>query len=170
MGLFEGKTALVTGSGSGIGRATALAFAREGANVVIADLSQIGGEETLQIIKDSGGTAIFVETDVTRAADVESMVAKSVSTYGSLDCAFNNAGITGEAMANVVDYPEEMSDRVILTNMKGTFLCMKYELPPMVEKGNGTIVNMASWSQICTLTSAPYFCLISPRADLLKSR
>lgn len=157
MGLFEGKTALVTGSGSGIGRATALAFAREGANVVIADLSQIGGEETLQIIKDSGGTAIFVETDVTRAADVESMVAKSVSTYGSLDCAFNNAGITGEAMANVVDYPEEMWDRVILTNMKGTFLCMKYELPPMVEKGNGTIVNMASVAGLVGTRTSPAY-------------
>lgn len=157
MGLFDGKTALVTGSGSGIGRATALAFAKEGANVVIADLSPSGGEETLQIIQDGGGSAIFIETDVTKAMDVESMVNKSVSTYGSLDFAFNNAGITGEVMANVVDYPEEMWDRVILTNMKGTFLCMKYELPLMVEKKSGAIVNMASVAGLVGTRTSPAY-------------
>lgn len=157
MGLFEGKTALVTGSGSGIGRATALAFAREGANVVIADLSPSGGEETLQIIQNGGGSAIFIETDVTKAMDVESMVNKSVSTYGNLDCAFNNAGITGEVMATVVDYPEEMWDRVILTNMKGTFLCMKYELPLMVEKKSGAIVNMASVAGLVGTRTSPAY-------------
>ena len=141
--LVTGKVALVTGASSGIGRASALAFAREGAKVVVADVSVEGGEETVRLIQQKGGEAVFVKTDVAQAAEVEALIAKAVATYGRLDCAYNNAGIEGSA-ATTTDYAEEPWDRVIAINLKGVWLCMKYEIPQMLKQGGGAIVNTSS--------------------------
>jgi NAD(P)-dependent dehydrogenase (short-subunit alcohol dehydrogenase family) len=142
-GLVAGKVALVTGGGSGIGRASALTFAREGAKVVVADVAVEGGEETVRLIQQHGGEAIFVKTDVARAAEVEALVARAVQTYGRLDCAHNNAGIEGAA-ATTVDYAEDAWERVIAVNLKGVWLCMKYEIPQLLKQGGGALVNTAS--------------------------
>jgi NAD(P)-dependent dehydrogenase (short-subunit alcohol dehydrogenase family) len=142
-GTFVGKVALVTGASSGIGRASALAFAREGAKVVVADVTVEGGEETVGMIKQTGGEAIFVKTDVGKASDVEAMVNAAVSTYGRLDCAYNNAGISGKSQG-IVDTTEENWDRTIAINLKGVWLCMKYEIPAILKAGGGAIVNTAS--------------------------
>ena len=141
---LEGKVALVIGGGSGIGRASALAFIREGAKVVVADVNTSGGEETLDRIKGMGGEAIFVRADVSSAAAVEAMVSRTVESYGRVDCAFNNAGISVPMRGPMHEFPEEMWDRVVNINMKGVWLCMKYEIPRMLQTGGGTIVNTAS--------------------------
>ena len=140
---FKDKVALVTGGSSGIGRATSLAFARQGARVAIADREPTGAAETARMIEDIGGTATVFEIDVTKAAEVASLVERVVQTYGRLDCAFNNAGIGGE-VAKTADYPEEEWDRTIDVNLKGVWLCMKYEIPVMEKQGSGAIVNTAS--------------------------
>lgn len=142
-GYLDGKAALVTGAGSGIGRATALACAREGAKIIVADIGVEGGEATVSMIKNAGGEATFVPVNVTQAAEVEAMVAAAVSTYGRIDCAHNNAGIEG-VFATTADYPEEDWDRVMAVNLKGVWLCMKYEIPQMVQQSGGAIVNTAS--------------------------
>ncbi len=143
MGTLDAKVALVTGGSSGIGRAAALAFAREGARVVVADIVEEGGRETLDMIHKASGEAIFVRVDVTRAEEVESMVKKTVETYGRLDCAFNNAGIGGE-IAAIENSREETWDRVLAINLKSVWLCMKYEVQQMLSQGGGSIVNTAS--------------------------
>jgi len=140
---FDGKVALVTGGGSGIGRATALAFAREGAKVVIADRNVERGEETVSIIRDAGGTASFWRTDVSIAAEVEALVNYTIKTYGRVDLAFNNAGIEGNVKP-LADQTEANFDAVINTNVKGVWLSMKYEIPRMLEQGGGAIVNSSS--------------------------
>jgi NAD(P)-dependent dehydrogenase (short-subunit alcohol dehydrogenase family) len=140
---FEGKVALVTGGGSGIGRATSLAFANEGAKVVIDDINVQGGEETLAMIKSAGGEAIFVKANVSKAAEAEAMVQKAIDTYGRLDCAYNNAGV-GEPLKRVHKTSEDNWDRVMATNLKGVYLCMKYEIPHMLKQGKGAIVNTSS--------------------------
>ena len=142
-GLTEGKVALVTGAGSGIGRATALVFAREGAKVVVSDIVVEGGEETVQQIKAAGGEAIFVKADVSQAADVEALITQTVETYGRLDCAFNNAGIEG-GVKPTIDCTEEEFARTIAVNLTGVWLCMKYEIQQMLSQGGGAIVNTAS--------------------------
>jgi len=142
-GYLDGKAAVVTGAGSGIGRATALACAREGAKIIVADIVVEGGEETVSMIKSAGGEATFVPVNVTQAAEVEAMVAAAVSAYGRIDCAHNNAGIEG-VFATTADYPEADWDRVMAVNLKGVWLCMKYEIPQMVQQGGGAIVNTAS--------------------------
>ena len=142
-GLVTGKVAIVTGGGSGIGRASALAFAREGAKVVVADVVVEGGEETVRLIQHNGGAAIFVKTNESKAAEVEALVARAVLTYGRLDCAHNNAGIEGPG-ATTVDYAEESWERVLAINLTGVWLCMKYEIPQMLKQGSGAIVNTAS--------------------------
>lgn len=142
-GTLVGKVALVTGASSGIGRAAALAFAREGAKVVAADVTVEGGNETVTLIKRTGGEAVFVPTNVAKAAEVEALVNAAVSTYGRLDCAYNNAGISGKSQS-VVDTTEENWDRIIAINLTGVWLCMKYEIPVMLKTGGGAIVNTAS--------------------------
>ncbi len=155
-GRVDGKVALITGAGSGIGRATALAFAREGAKVVVADIVVAGGEETVRMIKGAGGEAIFVKTDVTKAAEVEALVKKTVETYGRLDCAFNNAGIEGE-MAPTADCTEENWDRVVDIDLKGVWLCLKYEIPQMLQQGGGAIVNTASVAGLVGFQGIPAY-------------
>lgn len=142
-GKLAGKVALVTGGNVGLGQAAALAFAREGAKVVIAARRVPEGEETVQRIRATGGQALFVQTDVSQVAQVEAMVQQTVAAYGRLDCAFNNAGTEG-VQAPVVDATEEVWDRVLSINLKGVWLCMKYEIPQMLRHGHGAIVNMAS--------------------------
>jgi len=141
---LEGKVALVTGGGSGIGRATALAFAREGAKVVIGNRNTQRGEETVVMIKKAGGTASFKQTDVIIAAEIEGLVDHAVKTYGGLDLAFNNAGIEGEIKPTMVDHTEANYDAVMDINVKGVWLSMKYEIPRMLERGGGAIVNCSS--------------------------
>jgi len=142
-GRLDGKVALVTGGSSGIGRATAQIFAREGAKVVVADVQVDGGEETVRLIKATGGEAIFVKTDVSQPAEVDALIKTTVATYGRLDCAFNNAGIEG-ALQPTSEYDEAVWDRVISINLKGVWLCMKYEIQQMLAQGGGAIVNTAS--------------------------
>jgi len=139
---LTGKIALVTGAGSGIGRASALAFARAGAQVVVSDVIVGSGEETARMIAAAGGEATFVRTDVSKASEVAALIAKVVETYGRLDCAHNNAGVL--ALGTIVDCTEEEWDRVINVNLKGVWLCLKYEIPQMVAQGGGAIVNTAS--------------------------
>ena len=143
MGQLDGKVALITGAGSGIGRASALAFAREGARVAVADIVVEGGEETVRMVQEAGGEAFFIKVDVANAADVEAMVNTVVDTYGRIDCAYNNAGIEGR-LASTDAYPEDVFDKVIAINLTGVWLCMKYELPHMLKQGSGAIVNTAS--------------------------
>jgi NAD(P)-dependent dehydrogenase (short-subunit alcohol dehydrogenase family) len=141
---LDGKVALVTGGGSGIGKASALALAREGAKVVVSDINVDGGQATVRAIDSAGGHAIFVRADVSQRTDVEAMLDRTIEVYGQLDCAFNNAGIEGAVGVSISDYPEDNWDHVIDINLKGVWLCMKYELSHMVKQGGGTIVNTAS--------------------------
>ena len=140
---FEGKVALVTGGGSGIGRATALAFARDGARVVIGNRNVQRGEETVSMIRAAGGTASFRRTDVLVTADIEALVKHAVSEYGGLDLAFNNAGIEGEPRP-LAEQTEANYDAVMDINVKGVWLSMKYEIPRMLDQGGGAIVNCSS--------------------------
>lgn len=154
-GLFEGKVALVTGAGSGIGRASALAFAGAGAKVAVADVMVEGGHETLSMIRNAGGEAIFVKTDVSKAAEVVALVEAVISTYGRLDCAHNNAGIEGR-VSTVVGCDEDDWDRVVSIDLKGVWLCMKYEIPRMSVNG-GAIVNTSSVAGLVGVGSNPAY-------------
>jgi NAD(P)-dependent dehydrogenase (short-subunit alcohol dehydrogenase family) len=141
---LAGKVALVTGGSSGIGRAAALAFAAEGARVAVAARRPAESEETVRMIADQGGEAIFIATDITRAPEVDRLVAEIMRRWGRLDFAFNNAGISGPNFVPTPDYPLEDWDRVITTNLTGVFLSMKYEIPAMLQTDGGAIVNMSS--------------------------
>ncbi len=143
-GMVEGKVVIVTGGGAGIGRAAAIAFAREGGKVVVADIDRKGAEETVAAIVALGGTAAFVPCDVTSAADAQALVQRTVDLYGRLDCAHNNAGISG-ALVLTTDLTEADFDRTIAVNLKGVWLCMKYEIAQMLKQGEGgAIVNTSS--------------------------
>jgi len=142
-GRLAGKVALVTGGSSGIGRASCLAFAREGAQVLVSDVVAKAGQETVELITKAGGTASFTAADVSKASEVEALIATCVETYGRLDCAHNNAGIEGPG-ASTVDYDEDSWDRVIAINLTGVWLCMKYQIPEMLKHGGGAIVNTSS--------------------------
>jgi NAD(P)-dependent dehydrogenase (short-subunit alcohol dehydrogenase family) len=141
---LKGKVALVTGGSSGIGRATALAFAREGAKVVVANRRLQAGEETVSMIRQNGGDATFVQTDVSKASEVEELVKVAVQTYGRLDCALNNAGTDEGFGPRLADISEQDFDYQLGVNLKGVWLCMKYELSQMLKQGGGVIVNMSS--------------------------
>ncbi len=154
--LLKNKVALVTGGSSGIGRATALACAREGAKVAVADIVVAGGEETAQLVKDAGGEAIFIKADMTKAADLEAMVNTIVETYGRLDCAHNNAGIEG-ALGKTANYEEAEWDKVIAIDLTGVWLCMKYEIPAMLKNGAGAIVNTASAAGLIGVPNMPAY-------------
>jgi NAD(P)-dependent dehydrogenase (short-subunit alcohol dehydrogenase family) len=143
MSVAAPRVALVTGAGSGIGRATALAFATAGTAVMLADNNAATGEETLHLVREQGGEAEFRQVDVALNAEVAGLVAATVERFGRLDWAFNNAGIEG-VITSVVEYPEEMFDRVIDVNVKGVWLCMRHEIPVMLGQGGGAIVNTAS--------------------------
>jgi len=144
---LNNKVALVTGGSSGIGRAAAQLFAREGAKVVIADINVEGGEETLRSVRDAGGEAHFIRTDISNAVDVEELINKVIDLHGKLDCAYNNAAIFGELLS-IVDHTEETWGQAIETNLKGTWLCTKYEIPQMLKQGSGSIVNVTASSGI----------------------
>ncbi len=154
--LLKNKVALVTGGSSGIGRATALACAREGAKVAVADIVVAGGEETAQLVKDAGSEAIFIKADMTKAADLEAMVNTIVETYGRLDCAHNNAGIEG-ALGKTANYEEAEWDKVIAIDLTGVWLCMKYEIPAMLKNGAGAIVNTASAAGLIGVPNMPAY-------------
>ncbi|HEV8129619.1 MAG TPA: SDR family oxidoreductase [Acidobacteriota bacterium] len=141
---FKDRVVVITGGNSGIGRAAALAFAREGAKVVLAARRVEEGNETLALVSKAGGEGIFVRTDVSQAREVEALIDKAVGSYGRLDYAFNNAGIEGTPFVNTADYAEETWDRVINVNLKGIWLCMRYEIPQMLKQPGAAIVNMSS--------------------------
>jgi NAD(P)-dependent dehydrogenase (short-subunit alcohol dehydrogenase family) len=147
-GSLDGKIALVTGAGSGIGRATSLTMARRGAKVVVADVNEEGGRETVDAVEQAGGEALFVRADVASSADVQALIRATVETYGRLDCAVNNAGIggtTGEGRRYAThEYPEELWARILSVNLTGVFLCLKHEIVQMLGQGGGAIVNIAS--------------------------
>ena len=142
-GSFAGKVAFVTGAANGIGRAAALAFAREGASVVVADVSEQGNQETARMIEEAGGRALAVRCDVSRAEDVKAALDQAVETFGRLDFAFNNAGVEQPIMATA-DLTEKEWDRIVDVNLRGVFLCMRHEIPLMLKQGGGAIVNTSS--------------------------
>jgi NAD(P)-dependent dehydrogenase (short-subunit alcohol dehydrogenase family) len=146
-GNLGGKVAFVTGAASGIGRATALAFAREGANVVVADIDRRGNQDTAGMIEDLGGLALAVVCDVTRSEDVQTSLNTTVERFGRLDYAFNNAGAEQRPKLTV-DITEEEWDRIITINLRSVFLCLKYEIPLMLQHGGGAIVNTSSGAGI----------------------
>ncbi len=155
-GQLDGRTALVTGAASGIGRAVALAYAQAGARVVVSDISEDGGRETVSQIASAGGTAVFVRADTASPQDNERLVAQAVEHFGALHVACNNAGIGGEAHP-VGEMPPEEWNRVLSINLSGVFYGMRYQIPQMLRAGGGVIVNMASiLGQVGTVEHAPY--------------
>jgi NAD(P)-dependent dehydrogenase (short-subunit alcohol dehydrogenase family) len=140
---FTGKVALITGGGGGIGRATALGFALRGAKVMVVDADAGLGRTTVEVVAQQGGTAGFVQADVTRSSAVKDYVEKTLAEYGRIDCFFNNAGIEGKVMPTQ-EYDEDVFDQVIAVNLKGVFLGMRHVLPVMLRQGSGAIVNTAS--------------------------
>jgi len=155
-GSLEGKAILVTGGGSGIGRATSLLLAKQGAKVMIADYVPEGAQKTVTMMKEAGGTADCLAADVSVTKQVEMMVAKTLEKFGRIDGAFNNAGIEGK-MAGTIDTSEENFDRTIAINLKGVWLCMKYEIPQMLKQGGGVIVNTASIAGLVGFEGLPAY-------------
>ncbi len=151
-----GKVAYVSGGASGIGRATAIAFAREGASVVIADVQEKGAQETARMIEELGGRALALKCDVSRVEDVKNALDKTIETFGRLDSAFNNAGIE-EKMGTTADLGMEDWDRIIAVNLRGVFLAMKYQIPLMLKQGGGAIVNTSSVAGIIGFQGIPAY-------------
>ncbi len=154
--MLNNKVALVTGASSGIGRAVALAWAREGAKVVVSDVNRDGGEETAAMVRAQGGDALFVAADVGKPADGEALVAQTLARYGRLDIACNNAGIGGPQAATA-DYPLDGWAQVININLSGVFYGMKYQIPAMLKGGGGSIINMASILGAVGFAGAPAY-------------
>lgn len=153
---FTGKVAVVTGAGNGIGRATALAFAKSGAKVVVVDRDTAAGEATAGIIRQQGSEALFVAADVTKSADVQNYVKAALDAYGRIDCFFNNAGIEG-AWKHTAEYDEAMFDQVIAVNVKGVFLGLRHVLPVMIAQQSGAVVNTASVAGLVATPGMPAY-------------
>ncbi|WFU32573.1 glucose 1-dehydrogenase [Bradyrhizobium brasilense] len=161
-GILDGKAALVTGGGSGIGRATAIAMAREGARVAVSDLSKDGIEETVALINAAGGQSIAIQGDVTDEAEVANMVARTVSAFGRIDCAFNNAGVAGRSVGPPGQRIHELTQasvaKMFSVNLMGVFLCLKYEVAQMLKQGDGgAIVNTASIAGLVGLATSGHY-------------
>lgn len=156
MARLKDKITLITGGGSGIGKATALLFAEEGAKVVIADWVSKGAEEVIQAIKAKGAEATYVYADVSQSDDVQNMIKTTIDTYGRLDILFNNAGVE-QQLASTADTAEELWGRVININLKGVFLGMKYAIPEMLKRGGGVIVNTASINSFVAISHQPAY-------------
>ncbi len=154
---LKGKVAIITGAGSGIGRASSLFFASEGARVVVADIAEDAGRETVRLIRERGAEAIFVRTDVSKADEVRAMVASSVETFGTLDVLFNNAGYY-DHQGPVADVPEEIWELTIDVNLKGTYLGAKYAIPEMIKNGRGSIINTASCLGLVAASNYAAYC------------
>ena len=161
-GMLDGKAALVTGGGSGIGRATAIAMAREGARVAVSDLSKEGIDETVALINAAGGQSIAIQGDVTDEADVANMVARTVSAFGRIDCAFNNAGVAGRSVGppgqRIHGLTQPSVAKMFSVNLMGVFLCLKYEIAQMLKQGDGgAIVNTASIAGLVGLATSAHY-------------
>jgi NAD(P)-dependent dehydrogenase (short-subunit alcohol dehydrogenase family) len=155
MGKLDEKVALITGAGSGIGRAAALLFSKEGAKVGVADYNPAGGQETVRIIKEAGGEAIFAKADVSKSAEVQRMIKDVVDAYGRIDILYNNAGIL--RYCPTADITEEEWDLVVDTNLKGTFLCSKYAIPVMIKHGGGVIITTTSTSGLSSVAYSAHY-------------
>jgi NAD(P)-dependent dehydrogenase (short-subunit alcohol dehydrogenase family) len=156
-GDFAGKVAFVTGAANGIGRAAALAFAREGVSLVVADILEQGNQETARMIEQIGGRALAVKCDVSRDHDVKAALEKTVETFGHLDFAFNNAGVE-QPITPAADLTEEEWSRIVDINLRGVFLCMKYEIPLMLRQGGGAIVNTSSGAGVKGIAGQAAYC------------
>jgi NAD(P)-dependent dehydrogenase (short-subunit alcohol dehydrogenase family) len=161
---YQGKVAFVTGAGSGIGRATALAFVRAGASVTVADVSEQGSRETARLIEEQGGRALAVKCDVTRVEDVRAGLDKTIEAFGRLDFAFNNAGVE-QRNAAIAEFEEEEWDRIVDTNLRGVFLCMKYEIPLLLKQGGGAIVNTSSGAGVIGIKGGGAYAASKGRRD-----
>ena len=154
--MLQNKVALVTGASSGIGRAIALVLAREGAKVVVSDMNEDGGRETVDLVARQGGDALFAKANVAEPSDMEKLVAQTVNRYGALHVACNNAGVGGDTVPTA-DYPLEEWNRVIAINLSGVFYGMKYQIPAMLNSGGGSIVNIASILGAVGFAAAPAY-------------
>ncbi|NEQ40992.1 MAG: SDR family oxidoreductase [Okeania sp. SIO3I5] len=154
---FEGKVALITGGSSGIGRATALAFAQKGAKIVIASRREKESQETVAMIKEIGSEAIFVKTNISQAIEVENLVNQTINTYGRLDYAFNNAGVEG-ILGPSIEQTESNWNHIIDINLKGVWLSMKYQIPEMLKNGGGAIVNNTSVAGLIGIANFSIYC------------
>lgn len=153
---FENKVVLVTGAASGIGRATAFAFAQEGAKVVVSDSQEEAGQKTVEEIKKNQGEAFFIKCDVSSEEEVKNLVTKTIEKYGRLDCAYNNAGIEGKP-SSTIECTSEDWDKTVNIDLKGVWLCMKYEIPEMIKNGKGTIVNCSSIAGLVGFETIPAY-------------
>lgn len=156
-GSFRGKVAFVSGATSGIGRTTALAFAQAGASVVVADISEQGVQETARMIEGIGGKALAVQCDMTQADDVKAALDKTIEAFGRIDCAFNNAGVEQPVTA-LADLTEAEWDRIASVNLRGVFLCMKYQIPLLLKQGGGAIVNTSSGAGVKGIAGQAAYC------------
>lgn len=160
-GILQGKAALVTGGASGIGRATALAMSREGARVAVADRTEEGAAGTVALINSTGGQAIAIGGDVSQENDVAAMVARTVAAFGRIDCAFNNAGISGRSLGptglRMHELAREAFDGMLAVNLTGVFMCMKHEIEQMLKQGGGAIVNTSSIAGLVGLPMASHY-------------
>ena len=155
---LEDKVSIITGGGSGMGRTAALMFAAEGAKVVVADYAEAAGAETVRLVREAGGEATFVRTDISSEPDAKAMVDHAVATYGRVDTLYNNAGIMPEEDHSVIDTPVDAWDRVMAVNVRGVYLGCKYAIPQMLEQGTGSIINVASFVAIlgCSVPQDAY--------------
>jgi len=155
--IFAGKVAFITGAGGGIGRAAALAFAREGASVVVADVSERDNQDTARLIEEHGGRALAVRCDVAKNDEVKAALDKTAEVFGRLDIAFNNAGIEPKKPAPTADYDLEEWDRILEIDLRGVFLCMQHEIPLMLRSGGGAIVNTSSGAGVIGIKGSPAY-------------